>query len=116
MSDTSCNLTSHCKTFTFVRDVDESGVSGTGVVAEGIEFSNGKVAVCFLSDKVKSAIVYDSIEDAVAIHGHGGKTRLVYTEQIIMQGESTYQKIGKWFARKLKSTNTNSKIKFAPSV
>jgi hypothetical protein len=34
--------------FKMVRHHDETGVSGTGVVAEGMVFSNGKCAVCWL--------------------------------------------------------------------
>lgn len=33
--------------FHLVRDDDETGISGTGVVAEGIEFSNGMCAACW---------------------------------------------------------------------
>lgn len=32
--------------FKMIRNNGETGVSGTGVVADGIEFSNGIVAVC----------------------------------------------------------------------
>lgn len=31
--------------FELVRDVDVTGISGTGVVAEGVEFSDGTVAL-----------------------------------------------------------------------
>lgn len=62
-----------------VRDEDVSGVSGTGVVAEVCEFSNGWVAVGFLLSTagIPNLINYGSIEDVEKIHGHGGKTRLV---------------------------------------
>jgi hypothetical protein len=57
--------------FQLVRDHDVSGVSGTGQVAEGVEFTNGKAVLCWLSDK-SSVALYESLEDLVAIHGHGG--------------------------------------------
>lgn len=61
-------------TFVLNRTEDETGISGTGIVAEGIEFSNGKVVLCWIVGDSKSVSVWDCIEDAIAIHGHGGKT------------------------------------------
>lgn len=58
------------------RRVDASGVSGTGIVAEGYEFSDGVVALRWMSDKQSTAI-YDNMNDLIAIHGHGGKTNIV---------------------------------------
>lgn len=69
------------KEFHLQRNEDESGVSGTGKVAEGVIFSDGKVAMSWLEDKTdvdaSSVGVYDSIEDVRKIHGHGGKTEVV---------------------------------------
>lgn len=65
------------KTFKLFRKKDISGVSGTGWVAEGIEFSNGKVAITWLGD-VSSVTVYNTIDEARQIHGHGGNTLFVY--------------------------------------
>ena len=64
------------KIFYLKRSEDESGVSGTGRVAQGFIFDNGKVAVTWLSEH-PSVTVYDSIGEVTAIHGHGGKTELV---------------------------------------
>lgn len=63
--------------FYLVRDQDVSGISGTGVVAEGVIFTSGKCAMHWLT-KYSSLAVYDSIEDLQAIHGHEGKTRVVF--------------------------------------
>jgi L-alanine-DL-glutamate epimerase-like enolase superfamily enzyme len=59
--------------FALVRLEDEGGVSGTGVVAFGVEFPSG---VCTLDWNTghKSQGVYPSLAELVAIHGHGGKT------------------------------------------
>jgi len=62
-------------TFHLVRREDQSGVSGTGVVAEGVCFSNGKCVISWLT-KYTSVAVYDDIETLIAIHGHDGKTVL----------------------------------------
>ena len=64
------------KIFYLNRTEDESGVSGTGRVAQGFIFDNGKVTVTWLSDS-PSVTVYDSIGEVHAIHGHGGKTEVV---------------------------------------
>ena len=61
------------KIFYLKRGEDESGVSGTGRVAQGCVFDNGKVSVTWLSEH-PSVTVYDSIGEVTAIHGHGGKT------------------------------------------
>ena len=63
------------KMFYLKRAEDESGVSGTGRVAQGFIFDNGKVAVTWLSEH-PSVTVYDNIGEVTAIHGHGGKTEV----------------------------------------
>ncbi|WP_327074468.1 hypothetical protein OG196_32010 [Kitasatospora purpeofusca] len=61
------------------RDVDVSGVSGTGTVAEGCYFSAaaGSVAVTRWRGKRGSTVAWDRARDVEAIHGHGGATRVV---------------------------------------
>ena len=63
------------KVFYLYRTEDESGVSGTGRVAQGFVADNGKVSLFWLSEH-PSVTVYDSIGEVQAIHGHGGKTEL----------------------------------------
>jgi len=65
------------QTFHLLRLEDESGVSGTGWVAEGAVFSNGWVALTWLGE-TPSLNFYPSIEAVEAIHGHGGATRIVF--------------------------------------
>lgn len=65
------------RTFVLQRDVDVSGVSGTGVVAEGVEFSDGSAVVHWLGEH-SSTVVWPSIESVERIHGHGGATRIVF--------------------------------------
>lgn len=59
--------------FKLVRNVDESGVSGTGEVAYGVQFKDGYCALRWNTATASTAF-YDSIEDVEAIHGHGGLT------------------------------------------
>ena len=69
--------------YEMMRDEDVSGVSGTGAVAEVVEFSNGWVAVSFYSftADVPNVIVYSSLADAETIHGHKGRTKLVLRDR-----------------------------------
>jgi len=67
------------RAFHLVRDVDETGVSGTGVVAEGVEFSDGVVALRWTSRWPTSVVFHErGLESVEAVHGHGGKTRIVF--------------------------------------
>lgn len=66
--------------FQLHRIDDETGTSGTGVVAEGVRFSNGKVALNWLSH-YGAVNVYDSMEVTEHVHGHGGKTRIVWIDE-----------------------------------
>ena len=59
--------------FQLVRQVDVSGVSGTGIVAHGVQWPDGSVAVRWRGQR-QSTVVWSSMEDVDAIHGHGGAT------------------------------------------
>lgn len=65
------------RAFHLQRDKDHNGVSGTGRVAEGCEFSDGTVVLRWLS-ATASTVVYGTLADAVRVHGHGGSTRVVW--------------------------------------
>lgn len=67
--------------FQLVRNEDSSGVSGTGVVAEGVEFANRECVLHWLSKK-SSLGIYSTMDDIIAIHGHDGKTVIVFVETI----------------------------------
>ena len=63
------------KVFYLYRAEDESGISGTGRVAQGFVSDNGRVSLFWLSEH-PSVTVYDSVGEVRAIHGHSGKTEL----------------------------------------
>jgi hypothetical protein len=65
--------------FHFLRDKDASGVSGIGKVAEGVIFSNGKVALEWFGNH-SSTNLYDSLSDVEYIHGHAGMTKIVFDD------------------------------------
>lgn len=62
--------------FYLQRIEDESGVSGTGRVAEGVIFASGWCSLSWLTDYTCVA-TYRTIDELLAVHGHKGKTRLV---------------------------------------
>lgn len=69
------------RTFRLVRERDVSGVSGTGVVAEGVEFADGCVVLRWLSQWPTSVVFHDrGMESVEAIHGHGGATRIEWVD------------------------------------
>ncbi|MFF2618276.1 hypothetical protein [Kitasatospora sp. NPDC058046] len=61
------------------RDIDVSGVSGTGVVAEGCIFSSaaGSTGVTRWRGERGSTVAWDRAVDVEPIHGHDGATRVV---------------------------------------
>lgn len=65
------------KVFHLARLKDVSGVSGLGIVAEGVTFSDGVSVLRWLTAGGSTA-VYDSIESVKRIHGHQGGTRVSY--------------------------------------
>jgi hypothetical protein len=67
------------KRFHFDRLEDASGVSGTGRVAEGCLFETGEAVVHWLGCH-GSINIYHSIEDVVSVHGHEGRTKIVFDD------------------------------------
>lgn len=66
--------------FALVRTGDPSGVSGVGVVAQGIVFSDGTTVLRWVVD-LRSVGVYASFADMLAIHGHGGQTQARFLDE-----------------------------------
>lgn len=64
------------RAFKLFRLNDASGVSGTGYVAEGVEFANGQCVIHWLT-QFESIGVYPSVEELMRVHGHAGQTVLV---------------------------------------
>lgn len=69
------------RTFHVIRDEDMSGVSGTGVIAEGVLWSNGHVDVRWLSIH-KITEHAESVAEWVAVHGHEGRTKIVFDDEV----------------------------------
>ena len=72
--------------FRLIRDEDETGISGVGVVAYGVAFDDGNAVTRWNSD-VAQTCVWASMDEVEAVHGHGGRTRIEWIdpEQSIVQ-------------------------------
>lgn len=67
--------------FVLYRIKDVTGVSGTGVVAYGVQFPDGKVVIHWAVRSLPaSTVVWDSLADAVAVHGHDGNTVVTFVD------------------------------------
>lgn len=73
--------------FLLVRDEDVSGVSGTGIVAEGVSFTDGSAALRWTSAWPTSVVFHERGMDSIrAVHGHDGRTRV---EWCVWEGGDT---------------------------
>jgi hypothetical protein len=68
--------------FVLRRVEDETGLSGLGDVAWGIEFPDGKVVTRWAGETtdVRQTCVWDSISHVEIVHGHNGKTEIVWLD------------------------------------
>jgi len=67
--------------FVMHREYDVSGVSGTGVVLEGVLFSTGVVVIHWLTPPPRGSIsVFDSFDQFLAIHVHPHPTNQTVLE------------------------------------
>lgn len=61
--------------FQLYRHTDVSQVSGVGVVAWGVQFPDGAAAIRWHGD-TPSTVAWNSVDDALKVHGHSGATEL----------------------------------------
>lgn len=68
--------------FVLFRVEDVSGCSGTGVVADGVQFPDGVVALRWRPGPVgrPTTAVHADIASVEAVHGHGGRTHVVWLD------------------------------------
>ncbi len=70
-------LTFKVRPFYLFRHSDVNGMSGTGVVAVGVVWPNGKAHMQWVSFK-SSFEIHENVENLIEIHGHNGATELIY--------------------------------------
>lgn len=77
------------RTFKVIRTEDQTGTSGTGHVANGTVNDDGSAVVTWcvparICDgtlkEIKTQTIYNSPEDCALLHGHNGKTYLLFED------------------------------------
>lgn len=65
--------------FHLERARDISGISGCGIVAFGVMFDDGQIALHW--EGIHSSLnIYKSMDDVLHIHGHEGMTKIVFDD------------------------------------
>jgi hypothetical protein len=70
--------------FHLVRHEDVTGVSGTGIVAEGVKFTDGSCAMRWITD-LSSTTIYKDMETLIAIHSHDGRTVVEWLDKLSVE-------------------------------
>lgn len=70
------------KRFLLKRVVDDSGVSGCGYVAMGVQWPSKKVTIEWIVGEHISQENHESLEDCMAIHGHGDHTVVEWLDRV----------------------------------
>lgn len=71
---------SEMRKFVLVRTEDVHDVSGIGVVAEGVEFSNGVCVITWMSP-YRVVASYESVKAILHVHGHEGRTTVRFEDE-----------------------------------
>ncbi|MFI9203317.1 hypothetical protein [Streptomyces sp. NPDC053048] len=66
--------------FALHRTLDHTGVSGTGIVAEGVLFTDGTAVIRWRGPHA-STVIWASLDDALAVHGHDGATVPLFADE-----------------------------------
>jgi hypothetical protein len=77
--------------FQLDRSHDVSGVSGTGIVADGVAFPDGSCVVRWRGD-TPSTVIWPDLENVLQVHGHNGATRIRWID--LPEVKRTYAKGG----------------------
>lgn len=77
------------RTGTLVRTDDVTGISGTGVIAELVVFTDGTTVMRWRNTPqgqklgVKpTTVIHDTLENVLALHGHDGRTLIHWHDQV----------------------------------
>ena len=82
------------RTFLLRRELDVSGVSGTGIVLEGTLFSTGTVVVHWLTPPPRGSIaIFDSLDQLLSIHVRPhpeNRAVLVFDDGLELRGDALH--------------------------
>lgn len=64
------------------RHSDPTGLSGTGVIAEGVTFDDGRALTRWngYTTGVRQIDLWDHLDDILLVHGHGGATEIHWVD------------------------------------
>lgn len=93
--------------FWLFRSEDVSGTSGTGLVAEGCEFHTGECALFWLGT-LHSHAIYESVATLERIHGHGGRTKVVWAD-------AERSAVGRWRQERARASVTSFRARSGTS-
>jgi len=65
--------------FVFIRDEDETGISGEGLVVMGVRYPDRRCHYRWMTEYATDQIA-DDMGTLFRVHGHGGKTRIVFLD------------------------------------
>lgn len=68
--------------FYLQRDEDVSGYSGTGRVADGVQYNDGVIALRW-NGNTPTTTIYNNIKEMDYLHSHDGRTKIVWVDPII---------------------------------
>lgn len=66
--------------FKIIREPDPTAIPCEAIVAEGVEFSNGRVAVMW-EPRVKTLILFDSMHDMKSLMADSPTTHVEYIDE-----------------------------------
>jgi hypothetical protein len=66
------------RTYLLIREVDHSGSSGIGTVAEGTEWSDGSHSLRWRGEDPCTQSWEQGLRSVLKVHGHGGSTYAVF--------------------------------------
>jgi len=92
------------KRFYLNRKEDHEGNNGTGIVAVGVQFPDGKCLVNWMTD-TPSFNFYNSLKDVNEVHGHDGDTEIKFMDDLSKTEEiKKYEDVAQKFSSRFKYT------------
>lgn len=74
------------RAFYLVRHEDKSGLSGTGIVAEGVQWAGGSCDLHWLTEWETFAHWPGGLDHILAVHGHQGATVVRFLDELLPAG------------------------------
>jgi len=107
------------KPFGLYRHEDVTGASGTGLVATGVEFDDGTTVLRWRGE-APSTVVWPSLDAAQKIHGHGGRTQVVWLNEDIVELSAAIERderarveaeLARWTEQNLRLANERDELR-----